>query len=567
MQDWIPAFAGMTNSSNVKSGRPNSPNQDRKVLATHLIAALLFAFLCAAQASAASLPTSVRDELRRARIPLAHVGIVVQQIDSDATLLSLNSTNAMNPASTMKLLTTIAALDILGPAYRWKTEVFIDGRLENGALDGNLVFKGYGDPKLTMEQFWLWLRELRQLGLRDIRGDIVFDRSYFDLPQYDPARFDSDPTRAYNVGPSALLLNFNALRFRMTPEASKVDVLIDPDLTGYTVINNLKIARSRRCSSGNNYDIRLKRHEIVLNGAISSDCGAVDKYLSLLPHDEYFFAVFNALWKELGGTISGTFHDGRVPENLLPFSTHTSIPLSEVIRDINKFSNNLMARQLFLTLAAPAGSAASEEEVNETADSSDDYAPDGHDPESTAPVEDPEIEDATQTTNDSPESPASGVQETRVLQSAVSRSTPTSLVGTTAKSKVVIRDWLRAQGLNFPELVMENGAGLSRIARISPQHLADALQHAAAGPYASELEASLPILGMDGTLKKRLNGEEIAGYAHLKTGLLSGVKSIAGYIRSNSGKRWIVVFTINDRHASSGQRAQDALIQWVQQNY
>ena len=179
-----------------------------------ILPASLVLFLCLiGSAASAALPVSVQLALKHAHIPLSSIGIVVQQSGARKPLLSHNAKQAMNPASTIKLLTTLAALETLGPAYQWKTEVYLDGALENGVLQGDLVFKGYGDPKLTLEHFWLWLREMRQRGLREIQGDIVLDRSFFEAASHDPAEFDSDPTRAYNVGPNALLLNFNALRF------------------------------------------------------------------------------------------------------------------------------------------------------------------------------------------------------------------------------------------------------------------------------------------------------------------------------------------------------------------
>ena len=204
-----------------------------------LLATLLI-FICPpSQAGSSTLPESVRDALKRANIPLSSVGIVVQQTDASSPLLSQNAKQPMNPASTMKLLTTFAALETLGPAYRWKTEVYLDGILENGVLNGNLVFKGYGDPKLNIEQFWMWLRDLRQRGLREIHGDIVLDCSFFETGKYDAADFDNDPTRAYNVGPNALLLNFNAFHLRLIPNASKTNALLDPDLSGYVVGNHI----------------------------------------------------------------------------------------------------------------------------------------------------------------------------------------------------------------------------------------------------------------------------------------------------------------------------------------
>jgi D-alanyl-D-alanine carboxypeptidase/D-alanyl-D-alanine-endopeptidase (penicillin-binding protein 4) len=139
-----------------------------------------------------------------------------------------------------------------------------------------------------------------------------------------------------------------------------------------------------------------------------------------------------------------------------------------------------------------------------------------------------------------------------------------SLAANIPRSTAAVQQWLAKQQLDFPELVLENGAGLSRKERISAQHLADILQRAAHSIYSAELEASLPILGMDGTVKKRFKDSGIAGHAHLKTGTLEGVKSMAGYIHGQSGKQWIVVFIINHPNAAQGQAAQDALIEWLE---
>lgn len=458
------------------------------------LTALMFLGLCLnIQASTEPLPETVLAALKRARIPVSGVSIVVQQADAKAPLVAVNAEIPVNPASTMKLLTTFAGLEMLGPAYQWKTEAYLDGKLENGVLEGDLIFKGYGDPKLTMEQFWMWLRELRQHGLREIHGDIVLDHSYFaDIP-HDPAEFDNDPTRAYNVGPDALMLNFNALHLRLVPGKPGASAVLEPDLSGYEIRNRIRTAAKQPCRGGDTYSARLEERYIVLEGTIPGDCGEVNDYISLLPHDEYFFAVFSSLWQELGGTLTGKLREGTVPAEREAFSTRLSQPLSEVIRDINKFSNNTMARQLFLTLGA-----------------SDGY--------------------------------------------------PASIAGSTT----AVNQWLDTQHMQFPELVLENGAGLSRVERISVQHMGELLQCAARSPFAAELESSLPVLGMDGTMKKRFKGDPIAGYAHIKTGMLEDVKSIAGYVHASDGSKWVVVFIINHPNAKYGQAAQDALIEWVQ---
>ncbi|NOU01775.1 MAG: D-alanyl-D-alanine carboxypeptidase/D-alanyl-D-alanine-endopeptidase [Gallionella sp.] len=447
-------------------------------------------------ALAASLPSNVAEALKRAKIPLSSIGIVVKETNASKTILDINGSQAMNPASTMKLLTTFSALEILGPAYRWKTEAYLDGKLENGVLQGNLVFKGYGDPKLTVDQFWMWLRELRQRGLREIRGNIVLDQSFFEPVKNDPAEFDNDPSRAYNVTPNALLLNFNALHLHLIPNGNVATALLEPELVGYTVKNLITTSSKLACGGEDAYSSHLAGHIIMLEGSIPAGCGETDDYFSLLPHDEYFFALFSALWKELGGTIQGKLIIGSAPINQVPFATHKSQALSETIRDINKFSNNTMARQLFLTL---------------------------------------------------------GASET--------------LPANTTRSTAVIQQWLDSERMNFPELVLENGAGLSRKESITARHMAEILQRATRSRYAAELEASLPILGMDGTVKKRFKESPLSGYAHLKTGTLDGVKSIAGYVKARSGKQYILVFIVNHANAALTQPAQDALIEWLYNTY
>ncbi|MEO8343384.1 MAG: D-alanyl-D-alanine carboxypeptidase/D-alanyl-D-alanine-endopeptidase, partial [Gallionella sp.] len=315
---------------------------------------------------AAPLPEPVKAALKRAHIPLSSVAVVVQGEYEDAPIISLNARQPMNPASTMKLLTTFAALETLGPAYRWKTEAYLDGKLENGVLQGDLVFKGYGDPKLTVEQFWMWVREIRQRGLREIHGDIVLDHSFFEAVLNDPAEFDNDPTRAYNVGTSALLLNFNALHLHLIPDGHNTIALMEPDLGGYKLINHITTSAKLNCNGEDAYTARLEGHTILLEGSIPIACGETDNYFSLLPQDEYFFAVFSALWQELGGTLQGKLRTGMAPAGQTPFAKYLSPPLSEVIRDINKFSNNTMARQLFLTLGT-AATARDAEHVSQSA--------------------------------------------------------------------------------------------------------------------------------------------------------------------------------------------------------
>lgn len=477
----------------------------------YVYAALLFCLV--ANVQAATLPATVTQELKKAHIPQSSIAVEVREVGKHASLISINTQRAMNPASTMKLLTTFAALDLLGPAYTWKTEAYIDGELKDGVLNGNLILKGYGDPKFTIEQFWLWLSELRARGLREIRGDLILDRSYFDLPAYNPGEFDDDPVRAYNVGPDALLINFNTLRLRYMPEGLGLRVVSEPPLDGVTLDNQLTPNGSKvNCDNwDDSFLVQPKGDSVVLQGDYPMGCGEREQNLSVMPHTRYVGALFSAVWKELGGTLQGKERDGAAGNNAMLFSIHRSEPLSAIIRDVNKFSNNVMARQLFLTLgeAGPV--------MNEPIPATN--------------------EDAKEHFNTHPLS--------------------------IERSVFVMQTWLARNRLDFKEVVLENGAGLSRKERISVTHMAQLLQHAYDHPLSAELQASLPILGVDGSVKKRLKESPAASHAHLKTGTLEGVKTIAGYVRSSSGKEWIVVFFINHPYAKGGQDAQDALIEWV----
>jgi D-alanyl-D-alanine carboxypeptidase/D-alanyl-D-alanine-endopeptidase (penicillin-binding protein 4) len=460
-----------------------------------LLHKLLLIFFIIPSSHAATLPPPVVKALQAAHIPLASIGVEVREVTARTPLISVNAKQSMSPASTMKLLTTYAGLELLGPSYSWKTEAYLDGKLEQDVLNGDLILKGYGDPKLTLEQLWLWLHELRSRGLREIHGDLVLDHSVFQLAPHDPAEFDNEPMRPYNTGPDALLLNFNSVRLRFIPEGEKIKIISMPELDGIRLDNRVTAATvPGNCSDWNDaLSMQLQGDTLLVRGVFPVQCGERERHVSLLPHPSYLYAVFRALWQEMGGLLQGTLREGTVPDSAILFAIHHSAPLAELIRDINKFSNNVMARQLFLSLGGTA------------------------------------------------ETPASYTH-----------------------SELTIRNWLTRKKLHFPELILENGAGLSRRERISPRSLALLLRSAQRSPLSTEFEASLPIVGIDGTFKKRLMDSEAANHAHLKTGSLEGVQAIAGYVQSRSGKQWIVVFLINHPNAAAGQQAQNALIEWVQ---
>jgi serine-type D-Ala-D-Ala carboxypeptidase/endopeptidase (penicillin-binding protein 4) len=448
----------------------------------------------------AQLPEPVARALVQAGIPEASASLYVHEVGADRPLLTAGAERPMNPASTIKLLTTYAGLELLGPAYSWTTDAYAAGPLKDGVLAGDLVIRGRGDPKLTLENFWLLLRGLRGRGVREIRGDLVLDRGYFTPEEYDASRFDDQPTRPYNTGPDALLVNFKAVRLQFIPDtaARTINIVTEPVLPQVQVVNGLTLDPNASCGDwlariktdvqGNASSARL-----VFSGTFPASCGERTRHFSVLSHTQYVLSLFRELWRELGGVLTGGVRDGATAPDARVLASVQSPSLSEVVRDINKFSNNVMARQLFLTLgAAGAGAPASAD-----------------------------------------------------------------------KSGRVIRQWLTTKNLSFPELVLENGSGLSRVERISARSLGQLLIDAFRSPVMPELMASLPVAAVDGTMKKRLSGAEVAGQAHIKTGSLTGVRAIAGYVLDARGRRSVIVLIINHANAGNTQPVQDALLRWI----
>ena len=189
-----------------------------------LAALALFASpLAAADAVAASpaawtLPPTIAAALDKAHVPSSSLALWVQPVDAAAPSWGWNPDFGVNPASVFKLATTSAALEMLGPAWTWKTGVLVTGPIRRGVLDGSVVIVGTGDPSLVMERVWLLLRQLRDAGVHEIRGDIVLDHSGFAPATRSAADFDNAPSEPYNVLPDALLMNFRSVTLSFQPD-------------------------------------------------------------------------------------------------------------------------------------------------------------------------------------------------------------------------------------------------------------------------------------------------------------------------------------------------------------
>ena len=485
-----------------------------------------------------ALPPEVAAALVRAKVPLDAVALLVVDAEGKrAPRLSHRVGVAVNPASVMKLVTTYAALDLLGPAYSWRTPVFVEGAVRDGTLYGNLYIQGQGDPKWVAERLWLLVRRVQGLGIRKIAGDIVLDGRAFEAVDGDAARFDGEPLRPYNTAPAALLINFKSviMTFAVDRTTKLAQVQFEPPLAGVQLQTSVPLSQevigmngvnASNGSNGSNggvaktamatqacgdYRSALKADfsdatRIRFAGTYPASCG--EKVWSVAYADPLSYSVraVAGLWHEMGGQLAGTVREGRVPvvtPPLQPVFELSSPTLAEVVRDINKFSNNVMAQQLFLTLSLPV----------------------------------------------------------RGLSDQASDVSAVPVASRDSSREIVRRWWQERIGEPEDAPLIENGSGLSRTDRISAQALARLLQSAYKSPLMPELMASLPIAGVDGTLKRsRANA---LGRAHLKTGSLRDVAAIAGYVHGTSGKRWVLVAIANHPNANAARPAFEALLDWA----
>ena len=453
-------------------------------------------------AAQAELPAGVQRVLTGHGISADSVSILVQRVDAAEPTLSHLADVPRNPASVMKIVTTWSALEALGPAYTWPTEVYFLGSFDGEKLDGDLALKGHGDPYLVHEELWKLLRALRRAGLEEISGDVVLDDSYFDVIEDAPGAFDGQPHRAYNVVPSALLVNFKSVnfQFRGDPGNGRVVIVTDPTLSNLKIRNEVKLGDGP-CGgyqAGISFNVADEQalDEVVFGGEFSRRCRGYAMSRTVLQHDTYAFGLFESLWREVGGKLGGTLRRASVPPDARPVMVWQSPPLGEVIRSINKNSNNVMTRQLLYTLGAVQGGAP----------------------------------------------------------------------GTREKGVQAVRELLSSRGLNINSLTMTNGAGLARDERISARLLASILQTAAQSVYAPEFIASLSLGGMDGTTRGRFDEDSGTGRMHVKTGRIDHVAALAGFVRAASGKDYVMAIMLNapEAHRGPGQELEEALTHWVQ---
>ena len=489
-----------------------------RVVLLPVLALLVGAVLvgAATAAAGAGLPLPVKQALDRHRLPESSLSVWVQDTAAKTPFVRHRPDVPRNPASTAKLPTTFAALEMLGPDYDWETGVYVTGPVRNGRLEGDLVLVGSGDPFLVTEQLWRLLAAVQARGLRQIAGRIVIDNTHFSVAgEPGSGEFDGKPFRVYNALPDALLVNFNSLDVVVEAAGAArggavrgrdARVRVEPPVAGLRVRDRLDLVRGGCARARFRIDVSgslsvasplsAPLPEITVGGRLPRGCSGRTFRRSLLPPVRFAEGVIRALWTQMGGRIEGGFDVGRLPPGATRWYRHHSPPLSFVIRGINKFSNNVMARNVLLTLGAER------------------FGP----------------------------------------------------PGTVDKGRRAVAEWLRKRGYDLPHLHLANGSGLSRETRMSARGLAGVLIAAERSRFRPEFAQSLPIASLDGTMKKRLRRHPGAEWVRVKTGLLNNVRAMAGYVRTRRGRTFAVVALQNHPGVHQGGRGtavQDALLRWL----
>ncbi len=489
----------------------------------------------AALSKKSELPPVISNAIKKSGIPLESIAVSIDKINhtnptaqpfTSEGIVHWREQMPMNPASTMKLVTSLAAMEILGPQYRWKTDLFTNGKIQNQTLKGDLLIKGSGDPKLIPEEINKMLLNLQSIGVKKIDGNLIFDRSAYENSVKESSFSDGEPTRAYNVAPDALLFAFNSFSFQFFPNTQNDLVLIKqtPRLANLQIDNNLKIVDGP-CVDWRkdiNMAIALQKNgtwQASFDGLFPSGCQSAHWNVVASDSDNFLLQSLIAAWEDIGGVWvkKPVIKAQALNNDFKPIVTHFGVPLYESVKDINKLSNNVMARQVLLTMALEK----------------------------------------------------------------------TGQPGNTNNGMRIVKEWLIKNQLQMPELVIENGSGLSRIERISSAHLNQVLLLGLNSNSKNYYLESLPIAGFDGTMKHRLldklrkyipNKKEMAALekntapfpqglkkygAYIKTGSLADVRSISGYVVSRSGNVYAVTSFINDRNAGSGRGIHDVVLSWL----
>jgi serine-type D-Ala-D-Ala carboxypeptidase/endopeptidase (penicillin-binding protein 4) len=417
----------------------------------------------------------------------AQVGVYISEMETGKILYELNSDKMMIPASVLKLVTSAAALEILGPDYRFRTRIGYSGRIENGILKGNLIIIGGGDPALGSEYFRdhyffphfleVWTQRIKAAGISRIEGNLIVDGSMYDTEKIPPTWIWEDMGNYYGAGTSALTVYDNLFRigFRSPREAGKPAEIISmhPLVEGLewkSEVLSSDISRDLAYIFGSPEDNRR-----VIRGTIPKNRKSfIIKASNPFPESLLARDFLNYL------SVNGVFLTGQTVFDKVPAQQFRQVfsfespPLKEIVKVLNVESVNLFAEHLVKQIALEKTGVGSRE----------------------------------------------------------------------AGLKVIYEFW-ESKGLNIRQLIMEDGSGLSHFNVVTPEFMASVLGYMAGSESSvPSFRTLLPSAG-DGTLQSFNARSFPANTLQVKSGSMKRVRGYAGYIKPIRGKDIIVVVFIN----------------------
>ncbi len=493
-----------------------------------------------------ALERELNQALSKAGLPQRHFGLAVSHSSPEGpkSIWAINESQKMIPASLTKIVTAAAVLENLGPGKRLETHLLTTAPVKDGRLEGDLYLRGGGDPGFVSESMWFLVNEFLRSGVKKIYGDIVVDDSLFDSVRFDPSREPGRVDRAYDAPIGAMSFNWNAVNIFIRPgpqPRGPAQVYLDPQNSYLDMVNNTRTqGRGRnlsvkrevmsRSQQGQNQRLGLGAKTAAANpisqssdevydrfsvsGHIGSNVDEVTIYRNISRPDLWSGHNLVAFLQQRGVEVKGQVRTGTTPSAARSLAKVESKPMSHMVNDLMKFSNNFVAEMLTKGLAAHSLA---------------NRGPNG-----------------------------------RALASG-KRASGASL----EQGMQALKDYVLSAGIGADQFNLVNPSGLSRQNQFRPVDLVQLLNHLRDQPsYFPELLSSFPIAGVDGTLQSRFNNSSTAkGRIRAKTGLLNGVVGLAGYAPTNDGELLSFAFVYNGpaKHTHRAREILDDLAQILTQ--
>lgn len=468
-----------------------------RVISVALCISLAAAASAAPTKKSDSLPPPIQRALTKCKVPPKDFSLSIVPLTTADGAVKFNASVPRVPASSAKVITSAAALQLLGPAKVWTTRFVAAEKPDaNGVLKGDIYLVGRGAPSFTIERFWLLVDNLRASGIKEIKGNLIADRSYFNTPEVNPFSFDGEGNRPYNLGPDALMVNSRSFFIKIRPDKEKgvANLFPEPRIEGVKIPETIPLSKEGCGAWRKQIDPDFSNPaKPTFKGKFPVKCGAKDYFYTSLSPNDYLQVVFADMWKKAGGTWTGKVVNGKLPEDTKDFAVLASSysePLTKLVYNMNKYSDNIIARQLFLALGKTEKG------------------------------------------------------EPKTLQAA----------------RASLYEWTASLKIPSESLKVDNGSGLSRTTNVTADAFTTILKHMWKSPRMPEFVSSLPISGEDGTMKKR---NVAKSYAHVKTGYIQNVRSIAGYVQTKDGNRYAVAAIVNGPSAMGSVPVMDAVISWI----